>query len=180
MGNDADFAAQVVAARQWSVEISDRLKAGTWVPTADQRQLCADIARAAWRPSAALPPHTDEPLYVRVHRISVWAAVIRLAVRAGGWTLTEPTDEQPHAADPEVVLPGLLTALYPVAGLAEHWCHACDHAFAAASGDSGRDDLRVLVEFPHLAEQLADAERIFDGYGGVREVFGVIATGEVD
>ncbi|MBW6438071.1 hypothetical protein KZ829_30515 [Actinoplanes hulinensis] len=110
---------RIEAAWEWWSAAIDESQEGRWVRDTVERRVLADITVATrCLHGGRLPPFTDDPLRVRVGRIAAWAGVLRLAARAGGWTLSPVVGHRPpHPAR----MPELLSGIYAVAEWGEVW-----------------------------------------------------------
>ncbi|MBO3741991.1 hypothetical protein [Actinoplanes flavus] len=143
-----EVAERIDAAWEWWVAAIDESQEGRWVRDTVERQVLADItvATRCLHDGRRLPPFTDDPVRLRLGRIAAWAGVLRLAVRAGGWTLSPVVGHRPpHPAG----MLELLSGIYAVAEWGEIWLRRPgtppEHAVAAAehflAGPGSMEDL---------------------------------------
>ncbi|MBO2461511.1 hypothetical protein [Actinomadura violacea] len=185
----AGYRDRAEAVRSRAARAVHDLQTGRWEPTPAEQQVAADIVAAARIPTRTLPPHTDDPLWIRTARLAAWAGILRLAGRATGVTLNDHPQPVPAPPAPENSprhnsagrdgagrdgagrdgsgggFGGLLGACYELAALAERWARALDS-----------DD--ALADAPGFLEDLADTEKFFTGFGSIGEVFAAIASGD--
>ncbi|MFJ7279051.1 hypothetical protein [Kitasatospora sp. NPDC098663] len=175
----ADFASRLAAAEDWTSAALEAQQEGSWVLTATERQILADVMTAT-NPlhGGHLPPYDDESPYVRLGRIANWAGVLRLAARAGGWELRPVVDREPSSLTRPMGMADLLSGIYALAEQGERWQQLMLETIAdrnAASRDqpSGqRQDLnQALAERePRFANNLAAAECFFTGPGSLEDL----------
>ncbi|MER7669436.1 hypothetical protein ABTY61_13315 [Kitasatospora sp. NPDC096128] len=113
-----EFTRRMAAAWEWWDAAIEDSQEGRWIRTDAERRMIDDIAAA----TVGCPtPSTDLPWRARLARIVRWAAVLRLAARAGGWELTPVGDTPPPRPAGMAVL---LSALYAVGEQGELWLDA--------------------------------------------------------
>ncbi|MFD5464411.1 hypothetical protein ACFWIQ_16540 [Kitasatospora sp. NPDC127059] len=101
----------------WHAAIEDSQE-GRWIRTDAERRTIDDIAAAT---VGCPPPAGELPWRARLARIVRWAAVLRLAARAGGWELVPVAGAAP--ARP-AGMATLLSAVYAVGEQGEIWLDA--------------------------------------------------------
>lgn len=176
-----DYPARREVARRWMALAERQLRARQWWPTLVEREIAWDLARATRRPVRDLPPHTAEVLAWRLLSLAHCAPAVRLAMRAGGWSLPDDGVDPP-GPDTQVTLPGLLAALYPTAAAAERWSDQCDVYYRTVAASADMDatvTAQMTATAPSIEEYTADLEQLW-GAGGLGVLLFVVATGNVD
>ncbi|MFD8328490.1 hypothetical protein [Streptomyces lydicus] len=175
----AAYASRSAAAWDWLSRAIDAQQDGVWVLDEVEWQVLADV-RAATNAlhGGHLPPHTREPVHVRVGRLANWAGVCRLAARAGGWQLFPVAGTDASAATGPVGMADLLSGIYALAEQGERWKalirtavqrrHAADRAGEALPEQSLEARLNAL--HPGFERDLADAEAFFTGPGSLEDL----------
>ncbi|GGQ56226.1 hypothetical protein [Couchioplanes azureus] len=104
---------------QWYTAAIEDAQEGRWIRDAVERQVLADIASAT-NPlhGGRMAPFTQDSWHVRLGRIANWAGVVRLAARAGGWTLRPVVGQCPERP---AGMAEMLSALYAVGEQGEIW-----------------------------------------------------------
>ncbi|MFG2843079.1 hypothetical protein ACGF12_07855 [Kitasatospora sp. NPDC048296] len=112
-----EFATRLDAAWEWWHAAIEDAQEGRWTRTLLERQVMDDIA-AATIGFGYPDPSAELSLRARLCRIATWAGVLRLAARAGGWTLSPVVGATPPRP---AGMAELLSAVYAVGEQSELW-----------------------------------------------------------
>lgn len=168
------YSAQHAVAVSWATAAERHLRSGQWLPTTTESRIAADLAAVTRVPSLNVPPHTDEPVWWRLQRLTHWPAGIRLGMLAGQWPLDLGGEPAP---DTVADLPGLLTGLYGLLALTEQWRDVHSEAVSIGRHDTEpAADMRLAQRVPDVMAHIATTETLVHGVGSM--LF-AIATGDV-
>ena len=174
-----DVASAREVAQRWLTAAERQLRSGQWQLSAREAEIAFDVAGAGGRPSASVPPHTDEELWLRLSRLTGWAAAIRLGLRALGRVVPDSDGSEGAAREPTgvITLPGLLWAMYACVIKAQQWQQR--HNSLGFSAQAAEIDKALAEEVPGLVEHVAGMETLLGPFG-LSAVLWAAATGETE
>jgi hypothetical protein len=144
------FTARLDGAWDWWDAAIEEAQEGRWVRDTVERQVIRDITAATNAlHGGRLAPFTDDTWHVRIGRIANWAGVLRLAARAGGWTLRPVAGVRPPRP---AGMAELLSGIYAVGEQGEIWMR------------------QLLKGEPPPQKEIAKAEGFLTGPGSIEDL----------
>ena len=148
--------------------------------TSPEREIASDLHRSRWT-GPDMPPYVHDELGIRLGRLATCAAMIRLAMRAGGWDRDAALNVD---EDSTVGLPQILAACLMPAEILEEWNRVYNKAIReidfADRNRLGKADEWMVNAVPDLNDRLAEAERMFGHPGSLDHELYAIVVGEPD
>ncbi|MDH6108538.1 hypothetical protein P3T36_007718 [Kitasatospora sp. MAP12-15] len=171
------YARRSAAANAWFGTVLEAAQEGDWRLDDIERRIVNDVLNATYPLTSGMPPYTEESLRIRVLRIASWAAILRLAAAAGGWTLFPVTNQDPDGLTRQVGMADLLSAIYTLAEQGEQWQQMIMTAVRGNLIPRGQSVEQWASEHsPGLKRDLANAEHFFSGPGSLEDTLHDIAT----